>query len=227
MPTAAALRLFRCSLVLVIAAIVLAIPAGGRAQTVPRLDTAITDETGLLDADRARIEDALERLFQETGVQLYVLFVESTDGVEIGDYARLVGEQSLGPSDALLVVAIEDRTDNLSVGRELAGRVSQTSLDRIRTQTLEPALADGDFAGGVIRSAEALGDILAGTAPPTSPPPSTPGGSTVDLGSIVLAVVGVLLIALGILWLIGRVRALRVERQRAFEEAKTQEELGR
>lgn len=226
MVTAAAPRLVRLSLALAIAAFVLALPVGSRAQSIPRLESAVTDETGLLSADRAAIEDALEQLFQETGVQLYVLFVDTTGGIDIGDYARLVGEQSLSPNDALLVVAVDDRADNLSVGSELAGRVSQTSLDRVRTQTLEPALAEGDFAGGVIRSAQALGSVLPGTGP-TDPTPGTPGGSGTNFGSVVLAIVGVILIALGVLWLIGRVRTVREQRQRAFEEAKTQEALGR
>src|SRR6188508_3263245 len=97
------------------------------AQGVPRLEDAITDQTGVLAADESEIQLALQELFDDTGVQLYVLFVPTTGSMEIGEYASAVAEESLGPSDALLTVALNDRTDNISIGEDLAPRVSQTS----------------------------------------------------------------------------------------------------
>ncbi|MDQ3938884.1 MAG: TPM domain-containing protein [Chloroflexota bacterium] len=210
-----------------------AAPVG--AQEVPRLESAITDETGLLDEDRPAIEEAMERLFDRTGVQLYVLFVETTDGMEIGEYAEEVGQQSLGRRDALVVVAIGDRTDNITVGADLRDNVSQVELDRVRTNVLEPGLAEGDFGGAVIRTADALADVFPRLGPVVpAPPPATPratprqgetgaGGG----GSVLLLLVGAALLVIGIGWLVARVRALRRERRAAFEEAQRQEQLGR
>src|ERR671915_178975 len=199
MLTTAAHLLLRVSVLLVFAAFFVSFPTTNRAQGVPRLENAVTDETGVLEPDRAAIEQALEGLFRDTGVQLYVLFVETTGGMEIGEYAQLVGEQSLGENDALLVVAVDARRDNLSVGPDLSGRISQTSLDRIRTQTLEPALARGDYSAGVIGSAEALGAMLASGGPPASPAPGTPR-STAHFRPVLPAVLrGVLILVRG-LW---------------------------
>jgi uncharacterized membrane protein YgcG len=212
------------------------------AQSVPRLDSAITDQTGVLASDKAEIEAALQTLFERTRVQLYVLFVHSTDGVEIADYAAAVGEQNLGDTDALLVVALDDRTDNISVGSGLRGAVSQVDIDRVRADVLEPGLADGDFGGAVVRTANALVSVLGATeppptgVPPTAVPPTigpavTPPPSEPALGSNALAIVGLVLVTIGAaivtLWIVGRMRRLRNERLAAFNEAKTQEELGR
>ena len=207
------------------------------AQEIPRLTEAVTDQTGLLAADRPTIEDALEALFDRTGVQLYVLFVDTTEGMDITDYAAAVGDQSLSARDALLVVAIVQRTDTITIGSDLSALVSQTSLDQVRSEVLEPGLDSGDLGGAVISTAEALGGVFPQVgptaAPPTAAPPTvqptappvTPGqsGGGISLG-VVLAVV---LIVAGVALLVTRVVRLRGERRAAFQEAKTQEQLGR
>lgn len=208
------------------------------AQDIPQLDSAITDQTGVLAGDTAEIQTALQSLFDQTGVQLYVLFVDTTDAMDIADYATAVGdENTLGPSDALLVVALDDRTDNITVGSALRDRVSQVAIDRVRTDVLEDGLAAGDFGGAVVRTAQALVPVFAApqqptatpvrpTVPVATPPPTQPGSGG-GAGIPILLVLGTLFIVVGVLLLIGRVRRLRVERQAAFNEAKTQEELGR
>lgn len=207
------------------------------AQDVPRLTEAVTDETGTLTQSRAEIDAALERLFQRTGVQLYVLFVHGTGGLDIADFAFEVGQQSLSASDALLTVAIDDRSDNLSVGADLLPRISQTSLDRVRRDVLEPGLAGGDYGAAVVATADALGDVfpqvatpLPTAAPPTaapaSPPPGPSQGGT-GVGNFLILLLGGILIVLGLAIVVGRVARLRRERRALFEEAKTQEQLGR
>jgi uncharacterized membrane protein YgcG len=213
----------------------LAVPAG--AQQVPRLDSAVTDETGLLDQDRAAIEAALERLFGQTGVQLYVLFIETTDGIDIGDYAEAVGDANLGPRDALLVVAVADRTDNISIAPGLRDEVSQVQLDRVRTDVLEAGLAEGDFGGAVVDTAEALAGVfpavgpivtpMPATPPPATPPPAPPPDPGEGAGSWLPALLGVVLLIVGVVWIASRVNTLRAQRRAEFEEAKRQEELGR
>jgi uncharacterized membrane protein YgcG len=195
---------------------------------VPQLDSAITDQTGLLDDGRDEIEDALGRLFDRTGVQLYVLFVESTDGMDPRDFALAVGEESLGATDALLSVAINDRTDYITIGRDLRESVSQTELDRVRTDVLEPGLRSGDYVGAVVDTAEALGPAFPQVNPPPTPTPADGTGSTTGVSlSTLLLILGVVSVVVGGWILFTRVRTLRTERRAAFEEAKTQEQLGR
>ena len=204
------------------------------AQDVPRLDDAVTDETGVLLEDRPRIEQALERLFSQTGVQLYVLFVPSTGAMDMPAYAEAVGEQNLEANDALLVVALAERTDQIVIGPDLRTRLSQTTLDRIRTGVLEPGLGSGDFGSAFVDTAEALGTALLGpTSPPltpapaASPAPNDAGGAGAGSGNLLLLLIGAILVIVGIAWLLSRVARLRTERRAAFEEAKRQEELGR
>jgi hypothetical protein len=231
-------RLLR--LAAIMAGVLLALAGPASAQSLPRLESAITDQTGVLAADQPAIQDALQALFDQTGVQLYVLFVQTTGGTDIGSYATAVGEANLGERDALLVVALDDRTDNISIGTGLRTSVSQVDLDRIRSGILEPGLAGGNFGGAVISTAQALVPVFAAatsapTAAPTikpTPVPTSPGGTSsggggVDLGGTVLVVLATLLIGLGLIILIGRVLSLRRERLASFNEARQQEELGR
>src|SRR3954453_20977314 len=121
------------------AAVLLLVLAGAaHAASPPPLQAAVTDQTGVLQSDRAAIETELQALFDRTGVQLYVLFVPTTGNVPIDDYARQAG--SLGARDALLVVALNDHTDNLSTGTGLSSSVSQVELDVVRGKVLEPLL---------------------------------------------------------------------------------------
>jgi uncharacterized membrane protein YgcG len=165
------------TVLLALFALVLANPAS--AQSVPNLDEAVTDQTGVLKPDQAAIESALQKLFDRTGVQLYVLFVHTTGGTDISDYARQVGAQ-LGARDALLVVAVDDHTDNLSVGSGLSSQISQIKLDIVRNNVLEPLLSSGDFGEAVIATASALNSVFEGqvpgpTAAPTAKPTPAPG----------------------------------------------------
>src|SRR5687767_815778 len=207
------------------------------AQDVPRLTEAVTDQTGTLTEARAEIDAALERLFQRTGVQLYVLFVHSTGGMDVAEFAYEVGQRSLSASDALLTVAIDEQTDNLSVGADLLPRISQTSLDRVRRDVLEPRLASGEFGAAVVATADELGDVFpqVATPMPTSVPPTgvpatpRPGPSQGEtgLGNLLIPLLSGILIVLGLAIVVGRVARLRTERRALFEEAKKQEQLGR
>jgi uncharacterized membrane protein YgcG len=218
-------------------------PSAGSAGVPPHLDTAVTDQTGVLAKDTAAIQAALQTLFDKTGVQLYVLFVNSTGDTSIADYAVQAGVDSqLGPRDALLVVALADRTDNLSVGSGLRDSVSQSALDTIRTSVLEPDLANGAYGTAVIDTAHQLEDVFPAVVPSAvatqavatpvqpvaTPVPGSVGSDTgTGIGSAILIIVGVLLAVVIALLLIGRVVRLRRERREAFEEAKRPEELGR
>jgi len=207
------------------------------ATTPPPLSSAVVDQTGVLASNPGQINDALQELFHRTGVQLFVLFVPTTGGVDMTEYAaQAAHDANLGSRDALLIVALNDRTDNISIGSGLRDAVSESQLDEVRANDLEPLLGAGDYSGAVIKTAQALGDIfpqLATPAPaPTPQPVATPGGggaagSTTDTGTLLFVLIVGAAVILGGAWLIVRVNRLRVQRRAAFEEARQQEELGR
>ena len=188
-------------------ALAVAVPA--LAVEPPRLQDRVTDQAGVLGGGIDEIEGALEAL-QDQGVQMFVLFVDTTEDLTVTEFAdETARRSSLGGNDALLVVAMQDRSDAIWVGDALP--TTDAELDAIISDTLEPALRDGDFPAAVVATAEALGASVA-PAPIDSGPivpgpiqtqpgagPTTPGsGRGIDFGSIF----GLLFLAGGIVMLL-------------------------
>jgi uncharacterized membrane protein YgcG len=173
--------------------VALATPAAG--QDVPRLDGRITDQVGVLGADRGRAEQAIDDLTEDGNVDLFALFVSTTGTLTVTDYADAVAEgNGLGGNDALLVVATEDRTDALWVG-SLLDDVSDRELDLILADGVEPRLRDGDFGGAVVAAAEGLAQARgAEPAPAPAPAPAPTDGGAGWLIGIVLIGAGAALL---------------------------------
>src|SRR6187397_1053059 len=112
---------------------------------LPRLQERVTDQADVLsDADVATIERALDDLDASDNIQLFVAFVDSTGVEDVSSFAAGTAEtSSLGGNDALLLVAVEDRSDALWVGDALDG-VTDDEIDAILGEHVEPNLADGD-----------------------------------------------------------------------------------
>ena len=220
--------------------------AGQVMAAVPVLRSSITDETGVLTGGTAQIQAAQNQLFDASGVQLYVLFVQTTSGQDISQFALDVGNQnSLGAKDALLVVALTDRTDWLQIGPGLRDAVSQNDVDAIIAD-LEDHLKSADYAAGVAGVADGLRAAVppisaptpltptppasmpapAATPAPTQAPVPVPGAAGGGDTNLLPLVVGLLLIGAGV-WLVIRVRRERTARQAAFTSAAEQERLGR
>ena len=119
----------------------------------------------MLAAGRSRIDAALADLRQARNIQLFVLFVETTGNRTVTDYADEVARRSsLGGNDALLVVAVGDRSDALWRGGQLRDALTDRELEAILSNRVEPLLAQGDFPGAVGACANGLAEAVAGTA---------------------------------------------------------------
>ncbi len=203
-------QLSRPLLAALIALVVLVQPAA--AATIPEIQGPITDETGVLEGGEDEIEQAIEELLETRNVQLWVVFVPTTDELPAQQFAEgIAAGNSLGGNDALLLVAIEDRTYYLWRSRDLES-ISQDESDAIVVDALEPRLRDGDFPGAVVATAEALGEATAsGDEPATGEQPngggfeqpSAGGGGGGILLPLVLIVGGIGLIG----WWVVRRRA--------------------
>ena len=68
------------------AALVGALIAPAIAATIPRLSGSVTDAVGVVK-DRAAVESALTDLLNERNVQLFVVFVSSTEELSAPDFA--------------------------------------------------------------------------------------------------------------------------------------------
>lgn len=189
-----------------------------------RLEAQITDTVDAFEGRTDEIQAALDTVRDRDGVQLFVLFVDTTDALPITDFADETARlSSLGGDDALLVVALEDRSDAIWVSDALP--ISDAELDSVIVDVLEPALGDGDFAGAMIATAERLGEAAAPSTPgpivpgPIETPgsgPSAPGGTGggIDFGLIG----GLLLVVAGVVvlggWLASRFGARREAEER-------------
>jgi len=82
-------------------------PANLRAQ--------LTDDVGALSGSGgAQVRAALDQLLRETGTQLWVWFTDTTGSLTAPDFAAQTAERSsLGGTDLLLVIAIDDRAYGL------------------------------------------------------------------------------------------------------------------
>lgn len=160
-----------------------------------RVPSQITDNAAALtDSERADVQEALDTLYDEKRVQLFVVFVESFDGQNSRTWAdntwRLSG---LGDDDALLAVATVDREFSFDVDGAAQSRAAD-----VQRNLIEPALRDSDWAQAAIGAAEGLGGQAA---------PASPGGSSGGTSWLGFAVVFGVIVALGLaLWVWSRRR---------------------
>lgn len=145
------------------------------ADDIPRLGGQLTDRSSaqVLSSGTTAIQNALNDLLIKDDVQLFVLFVETTGSRNVTDFATEVATQnSLGGNDALLVVALTDRSDALWLSDRL-DRITNDEGQTVLTQQLEPRLRSGDFAGAVVAAIggiSAASRVGAATAAPTAQP---------------------------------------------------------
>lgn len=130
--------------------------APGAAAAPPmRLAGYVTDNANALDpAGRGAVQQAVDRLYQEQRVRLWVVYVDTFSGQSAQGWAESTYRRSdLGNRDAILAVATEDRAYAFLAGREALRGVD---IDAIRTDEVEPRLRDGDWAGAAVAAADGL-----------------------------------------------------------------------
>ncbi|BCJ51998.1 hypothetical protein Asp14428_34730 [Actinoplanes sp. NBRC 14428] len=152
---------FARRVLLLILALVL-IPAPARADPPGRLATQVTDDAGALGG-RAEIDRALASLQRETGIQLFVVLVDSFDDTPAQQWTDQTAQLSdLGDRDALLAVATDDRTYAYSFPPY--ARITDDELEQVAAEDVEPALARGDWSGAVIAAATGYEQAAGGSS---------------------------------------------------------------
>lgn len=171
----------RYAAALTAAAVAGLLAVGGAAHAEPPLDLPgpVTDTVEALSpAQVAAAEEQIQELQQDTGLQLFVVFVdEFTDpsGARVNgpDWTRSTSRESaLGHGDLLLAVAVDQRAYGLG---DPGSTLSQQELQRVQLQDIEPRLGEDDWAGAVEAAADGIAREHARPAP-TGPS----GGITSD-----------------------------------------------
>ncbi|GBG40140.1 TPM domain-containing protein [Mycobacterium montefiorense] len=177
-------RLLGVILTMLITGLLVAPPV--EAQPPFRLAGYVTDNAGALSiSGRAEVDAAIDKLYADRHIRLWVVYVEDFSGQNAMNWAqRTVHESDLGAYDALLAVATTGRAYAFLVPSGVKG-VTQTQVDDLRHNGIEPDLRDGDWSGAAVSAADGLN--------------STPNSSNRfwllgTLGVIVLAVVALLLV---------------------------------
>ncbi|GEB61950.1 TPM domain-containing protein [Streptomyces gardneri] len=142
----------------------------------------ITDRVGALGDRRASVVQALDRLYDDRRVQLFVVYVRDFSGSSAQSWADATAERNgLGVEDLLLAVATHDRQYGYSA--DPASRFTQEQLDDVARTAIEPALRQNDWAGAAIGAADGYDAVLAGRpvpAPDITPGPADPGAPADD-----------------------------------------------
>jgi hypothetical protein len=196
----------RLTVVLGLLAVLLGLGAAPALADPPQaVSDQITDSAGVLSSgDEQDLRQTLATLQQDHGIRLYAVFVDSFDGVDRAAWAQQTAQQSgLGPNDALLAVAVQDRKFDIHTG---------TSIPDSRVQGVESEvqqkLGSNDWAGAVSTLADGLGG---GTG-------SSSSGAGLGSG----AVVGIVLVVLLVLGA-GSYLFFRSRRRRRELEAESQQ----
>ncbi|MGW1817135.1 TPM domain-containing protein [Streptomyces sp. NPDC002125] len=157
-------------------------------------DGQITDRVDALGDREPQVAAALDNLFDERRVQLFVVYVRDFSGRSAQTWAdETANRNGLGQEDLLLAVATHDRQYAYSVDQ--GSRLTDAQLQDVANTAIEPALRQNDWAGAAIGAADGYAAVLAGDPVPTpavTPGAADPGGS--DSGASVNLVVPLALV---------------------------------
>ena len=151
-----------------VAAALILCAAGTYARTVPALTGRIIDEAGILKAeDKRTLEEYLESLENEAGIQIAVLTVRSLEGDAIEAFAHRTAEMwRLGrageDNGALLVIAQAERKIRIETGYGLESALTDTKCGLIIRNEIAPAFRSGDYSKGIVNGVKAMGTAAAG-----------------------------------------------------------------
>ena len=105
----------------------------------------------------AQVEQAIDDLQKNTGINEYVVYVNSFDGMNGKQWVAQTAEQSgLGANDVLLAVAIGERHYGVHPGSAIdTGKLNTVVIDDVK-----PKLSSSDWAGAAVALADGHGRRL-------------------------------------------------------------------
>lgn len=150
----------------------------------------LDDVDALSSGEEAQAQTRLEQLKADTGLDLWVVYVDEFTGPSNSEeWANTTAETNgLGPTQYLLAVATGSRQFYLS--GDSSGPVTPEQLGTIEQQLIQPQLAANDWLGAVDAAADGLQDAAGGgSGSGTSAP-----GSGFPVGLLVFLVIAAVVI---------------------------------
>ncbi|MFI7530785.1 TPM domain-containing protein [Nocardia salmonicida] len=136
------------------------------AEPPARMGPQVVDTANVLSAgDEGRVLDAVDTLYRDHQVKLWVVYVRTFGSMAARDWAARTSDLSgFSDRDLLLAVAVDDR--GYWLDGTLPDGVTDSELDSILAGSVEPALREQKWAQAAIYTAEGIGSALTGTSVP-------------------------------------------------------------
>ncbi len=168
------------------AALSLLCAPGATAEPPSRMGPQVVDAAEVLSgADEAGVLEAVDRLYRDHQVKLWVIYVRNFAAMAPRDWAARTAELSgFSDRDLLLAVAVDDR--GYWLHGVLPDGVSDGELDALLAGTVEPDLRDREWAQAGIDTADGIGSAMRGA--------SVPWGWLVGIGLVVVVGAGGLIL---------------------------------
>jgi uncharacterized membrane protein YgcG len=149
-------RPFGVVLTILTAGLLLATSAG--AQPPSKLTDHITDSSGVLtDSSRAAVSSAIDRLYHDRHVQLWVAYVDNFSRFKPENWASQTRDASgMGNNDVLLAVATNTKSYAFDVPPKAAQDLTPAELTSLRSNKIEPAVGAKDWSGAAVAAADGL-----------------------------------------------------------------------
>lgn len=137
-------RPFGVVLTILTAGLLLATPAG--AQPPSKLLDHLTDNSSVLsNSDRAAVNSAIDRLYQERHVQLWVVYVDNFNRFKPENWAdKTRSEGGMGDNDVLLAVATNTKLYSFVVPPTAQGPLTAADLKSLQSNKIQPAINKKD-----------------------------------------------------------------------------------
>lgn len=133
---------------------------------VPSLRGRINDNADVIDSkDEAALESHLERLEEQTGIQIAVLTVPSLEGDSIESFSLNVArEWGLGQegknNGALFVLGLAEHDVRIEVGYGLEGTLTDATCGIILRNIVIPEFKNGDYSEGILQGVSNMVGIV-------------------------------------------------------------------
>lgn len=162
---------------------------------LPPLAARVTDLTATLTPEqRSELEAASAAIERSKGAQVAILILPTTQPETIEQFGiRLAEAWKIGrgrvDDGVIVIVAKDDRKMRIEVGYGLEGAIPDAKAKRIVAEVMAPRFRQGDFAGGLGETINALGSLIAGEALPESQSGNQYADAGIDKGFWLLATV--------------------------------------
>lgn len=159
---------------------------------IPALSSRVIDQTGTLTAPQtSAIEARLQGIERQSGSQVVVLMVASTQPEDIAPFAhRVASSWKIGRKDVgdglLIVIAKADRRMRMEVARALEGAIPDLAASRIIDQQMAPHFRNNDYAGGILAALDQVAARIAGEALPPPSSSAQPSSNGADLEGLAI-----------------------------------------